>query len=197
MAMRKTANRLEDVRTATRIIGDTAEARLRWVATFARDDLPQHPAALALAADCLVALAWPVPPWAGVPAAFSRETVETLHAELRQTFRDLVTRTEGSTVFPVVAPVQIKRLTPVGKKPAQWGSSTTIMPDNPRAAILLTVRDLVFQGGERLLACLKCKGAFVARKRQEYCKDTCAQQARNKRNAPKRRKGVPKKGGAR
>lgn len=195
---KKTGGRVEEVRAATEIIGRTAEERLRWVTAFARAEMRQHPGELAVDADCLVALAWPVPPYTAVPAPLSRETVETLHAELRRIFRDLVTRTDGATEFPVAAPVRIMRMTVVHGKPALWASTTRRLPTDPRTAILLTVRDLVIQGGERLLDCLECKGAFVARKRQDYCTDLCAQRARNTRNAPTRRKGVPRrKGGPR
>lgn len=190
--MKKTpaTSRIEDVRAATRLIGATAEARLRWVTEFARDELPEHPGARAAASDCLVALAWPAPPWTAAPAPLAQKTIETLHAELRVIFLDLVTRTEGSTDFPVSAPVQIKRLTVAHQKPAKWASARPITPDNPRVAILLAVRDLVLMGGDRLLGCLDCKKAFVGRKRQEYCTDVCAQRARNQRNAPRRRKGA-------
>jgi hypothetical protein len=181
--------RLDDLRAASRTIGDTAEDRLRWVTTFARAPLLQHSADFAKAGDCLVALAWPVPPMVVVPPPLSRETVTTLHDELRTILSDLVTRDAGSTVFPVKAPVQLARLTAMHKKPAMWATSRTIRTDDPRTDILLAVQHYVVAGGGRLLACLECRAPFVGRKRQEYCSEVCSQRARTRRHAPKRRKG--------
>ncbi len=185
--------RFQDLEAATRTIGDTAEGRLRWVTAFAREPLPQHSADLTKAGDCLLALAWPVPPHIEVPPPLTRETVATLHNELGAVLGDLVIREGGPTVFPVTAPVQLYRLTAMYRKPAMWATSRTDSVEDPRTAVLQAVRDCVLNAGERLLACRDedCAKPFVGRKRQEYCSEKCSQRARNRRNSPKRRKGSP------
>jgi hypothetical protein len=188
------AVRLEDLRAASVTTGATAEARLRWLASFVRAALPAHSAAAQEAADCLVAIAWPVPPYVEVPPPLTRDELVALHAELGALLRDLVTTEGDSTRWPKIDDlhISIRRMTPVGRtekfRLAQW--SPGIGPRNPgrtREGILLAVYHLVLHGGERLFACLECKKPYVASKRQDYCEEKCSQRARTRTHAPKRR----------
>jgi hypothetical protein len=182
------------VEAATKITGDTAESRLRWLVDFAREELP---ADLKSVGAGLIATAWPAPPLAEVPGPLSPAMIRQLHRELRDVFTDAVTRTDGgATMFPVRVPLGVKRLTvrharvpdTTGRTgrlgvPAKWAS--TAGGDDVRTTILMRAHSYILSGGKNLFACPVDGRPFVSTARQEYCSVRCSQRVRNsKRGKP-------------
>jgi len=188
--------RLADLTVATKMIGDTAAARLAWVVRFVREDPASwHSATRAAYGDGLVALGrHGVGDLENLPPPLKPAEVTTLHAELRTLLRSLVGGGGARPFMVMVRPERgskaIIRLKGVGVRPALFAISYG-HTDAP-SAILHTVTNLIVQEGERLIACPVCAAPFIAVRKQRFCQTTCAQRVRNERKAARR----PKEGGA-
>lgn len=182
--------RLEDLKAATRTIGDTNADRLAWLVNFiAEDPKTWHSATRAERGDCLVALGTGgyLSSLVGeieLPSPLAPAVIGTLHREMREKVRSLVGGDQW-VHFPT-GDAYLARFTDVGESPAQYllsyGHTT------PRAAIFHAAKDLILgSGGDRLLACPKCGTPFVRVRRQVFCSRECAQDVRNERKATLRK----------
>jgi len=201
------ATRLEDLKLASKVIGDTHAARLGWVVRFiAEDTASWHPAVRTIHGDCLLALGRGGVPdnlvgGLDLPDALTPEEVDALHGELRATVRELLTR-NPTGAFKVPIPTDglmegLVRCTPAGSKPAMFAPSYTPPPATPaRTAIFQAVKTLLLQVGEPLIACPACQTPFLAVRKMLFCSPRCAQRARNdKREAKRPRKTERRRGG--
>jgi hypothetical protein len=193
--------RLEDLKLATRTIGDTTAARLAWVIRFIGEDpAAWHPAVATAHGDCLQALARGGIPdnlMGGVelPEVLTPGDVAGLHAELRATVRDLLSKNPlgaNKVTIPTEGDSEsLVRLTQAGKKPALFASGHG--HTSARTAVFQGVKDLIVQAGDRLIACPACGKPFIALRKQEYCSTSCAQRARNERREANRPRKTDRK----
>lgn len=184
--------RLEELKAATRAIGDTAAERLAWVLRFIGEEPGAwHPAVRLAQGDCLYALARPIPDNfypENVPDPLPAGEVEALHRDVRAMLRDLLgsapTRWHQVSIPTAGQTESLVRLTRAGEKPAaftvSYGHATV------RTAVFQAVKDLVLQAGDRLIACPVCGAPFIAVRKQMFCGPRCAQRVRNERRDAKR-----------
>lgn len=191
MQVQNPKTRLEDLRAAAKIIGDTRSARLAWLVRFVNED-PQtwHSTRKAEHGDCLHALAGHV----GIriddlPAPLTARQVVSIHRGLRSTLRALLgSAPEGA--FMVKIPCRgltmaLVRATAAGVRPAKF--APTYGDSVPRTAIFRAMVDLVLSSGERLLACPSCGNPFLATGRKKYCSRECTNREAWK-NYPEKKK---------
>lgn len=101
--------------------------------------------------------------------------VESIHAEMRAFFRDLVTLPAGT---PIKIPTDdlhqvLVRATAPSEKPAVFVIGSA---GGPRRTILFqTVRELILKHGDRLIACPRCKEPFLALRKRLFCSSKCLQ----------------------
>jgi hypothetical protein len=186
--------RLDDLKAASRVIGDTAASRLAWVVRFIGEDpATWHPAVRVVHGDCLDAIALGGVPETVVDRALpdppAPEEVEALHRDLRTTLRNLLsgnpTRAHRVAIPTEGRSEDLVRLTSAGKKPAMF--AVTYGDVHRRTRVFQTVKDLILQAGHQLVACPPpCGKPFIAVRKQLFCTVQCAQRARNERRDSKR-----------
>lgn len=194
--------RMKDLKMATTLIGDTSAARLGWLVAFTQESPARwHSATRATHGDCLLALARGgyAPSEAyderhvTLPAPLEPSAVVGLHDELRASLRTLVSAKKGGVVEIPSEGLRetLWRVSYAGQKPAKF--TTGWSADNARTGVFQALKRLVVEVGSRLLQCKGCGDAFVAVRQQVFCKESCAQRARNDRKAQRRKtENVPK-----
>jgi hypothetical protein len=188
------AARLADLKIAMRMIGDTSKARLRWICGFVREEpAGWHSARVAEHADCLVALARPIPPSLdsefNLPERLPREEVVALHEATGRVLRDAVAGRVASFLAEGIT-VGLLRATRAGERPAKY--VPTYGHEQARTAVLFALHTLIQVAGGGLHACPACQAPFVAHRKQRYCSPRCNQRIRNERKQqwPGRRREI-------
>lgn len=172
---------------ARKRLGDTPEARLRWVVAFAQRDLdalrPEERIALGYDLRALIPTGWQI----------TRDMGPMADADLRKRQRVMAERL-GALLDGASWELPLRRayLTRVGEAGGKTHRFQFTWQGDEAEGIICGVVDLLQQAGSRLRACAKpdCKRPFIARKRQEFCSASCGQAVRNLRKKHRRTQRV-------
>jgi len=167
------------------------EKRLRWVLEFAAEDLD------ALApderAERAARLAWFMwPDSSSSPKALSMPdaVLRRVHAEINRGLHVVLGEQRNEEWYvPGPARMAFYRASPrfkTGPKGAETAPKRTRFSfrwdwgDNQEGAVLAGIIHLLHEAGSRLRGCKECGRAFLAVKRQIYCREECSQRNRNR-----------------
>lgn len=172
-------------------MGETPEGRLRWLLSFASEDLTRlSPAERIERGERLRQFHVPNSAVVGIPLGpMPDEILARLHAEIARGIRAVLGEERPDWFVPGPARFAFSRFTAriqEGPKGAKIGPKRMIFhlrwdwgEGQEEAAILAGIIHLLQESGSRLRGCVECGRPFLAVKRQIYCRKECSQRNRN------------------
>jgi len=170
---------------AAQRMGKTPAELLRWVVTFAQEDLtskrPEELVALGYDLRMLPHLvkeqvAGVTRIWQRTLGPMPEATLQVIHHYIAEGLRTLM----GGRPWKLPGPFLVYRSSPEGSAKTQFSSGWGAARQEDEAILAAVVR-LVLEHGGKLRACPVCRRIFVSTRRQRYCDTRCSQRVRNQR----------------